>query len=567
LLYLDGILSRAATRGDGETGEDVTDNIRTISDIPKDLRQAFVDNNLPIPSRHEVRGEVVMPRAAFEALNRRQAASGGKIFANPRNAAAGSLRQIDSKITAKRGLSFFTYAMGVSDGWEGTPAHSSDMNLLRKLGFQVSDLAETAKGPAELLAYYEKVGKLRDSLPFDIDGVVYKVDSYSDQKAWGFVSKSPRWAVAHKFPPQEKMTLLRDIEIQVGRTGAWTPVARLEPVLVGGVMVENATLHNIDEILRKDIRVGDTVIVRRAGDVIPEVVGPVLAMRKSNAPQFVMPTTCPACGSIGIRAPGEAVTSCSGGYTCGAQLKGGLEHFVARRAMDIDGLGGVILASAVDAGWLTSIADLYEVGLDINQWCSLPRMGTKLATRIVSQIDASRARPLPRLIFALGIRQVGETTAKSLAKAFGSLDRLRSATEEELVAIPDVGRVVAESIAGFFADPRNQDILDRLAAAGVGPAPSHQASVAPGAGLLDGKTVVLTGTLPSLSRDEAQELIESAGGKVSSSVSKKTDFVLAGSDAGSKLKKAQDLGVAVVDEQWLHQLMAPPSPARKSPSP
>lgn len=566
LLYVDGVFERAATRGDGETGEDVTDNVRTIADVPSDLRPAFARLGLPVPTRLEVRGEVLMPRASFQALNERQRASGAKEFANPRNAAAGSLRQIDSAITATRGLSFFTYALGVHDGWQEAVSHSADMQRLSQLGFQVSDLAETVVGRQGLLDYYARIGAARDSLPFDIDGVVYKIDRYEDQRAWGQVSRSPRWAVAHKFPPQEKMTVLRGIDIQVGRTGALTPVARLEPVSVGGVVVENATLHNLDEIQRKDIRIGDTVIVRRAGDVIPEVVGPVIANRPSNVRKFVMPTSCPVCGSTVSRPEGEAVARCSGGFVCGAQQKEALRHFVARRAMDIDGLGEIHLANAMEAGWLTTPADLYEAGLQVENWSSLPRNSAKIAAKIVSQIEQSKARPLPRFIFALGIRQVGESTAKSLARAFGSLQALRQATIDDLVSVEDVGPVVAASIVGFFADARNRQVLDRLQAAGAGV--DQLAIDAPAEGPLTGKTVVLTGTLPSLTRDAAAAIVERLGGKVSGSVSKKTDFVLAGSDAGSKLKKAQDLGVAVVDEDWLQSLAVPPPPvATRRPSP
>lgn len=555
LLYVDGVYQRAATRGDGETGEDVTENVRTIKDVPQDLRSDFAALGLTPPSRLEVRGEVLMPRASFEAVNDRQRANGGKLFANPRNAAAGSLRQLDSKITATRGLSFFTYALGVHDGWVEGESHSEDMNRLRQLGFQVSDLATTVIGKAGLLAYYAKIGAARDSLPFDIDGVVYKIDRYADQRAWGQVSKSPRWAVAHKFPPQEKMTQLLAIDIQVGRTGALTPVGRLQPVLVGGVMVENATLHNIDEIIRKDVRIGDMVVVRRAGDVIPEIVGPVLTQRPAGTTLFTMPSQCPVCGSAASRTEGEAVTRCSGGFLCGAQQKEALRHFVARRAMDMDGLGENHLANAVDAGWLRTPADLFEAGLDPANWAALPRNSPKVAAKLVAQIDASRERPLPRFIFALGIRQVGESTAKSLARAFGSLDTLRAADQEALMAVDDVGPIVAASIVEFFADARNQQILDRLVAAGVGTAVEQVAdtSSAP----LAGKTVVLTGTLPTLGRDAAAAIVESLGGKVSGSVSKKTDFVLAGAEAGSKLKKAEELGVPVVDEDWLVALQAP----------
>lgn len=560
ILYVDGVYSRAATRGDGETGEDVTENVRTISDVPKDLRSAFDRLGIEPPHQLEVRGEVLMPRAAFDALNARQAAANAKQFVNPRNAAAGSLRQLDSSITASRGLSFFVYALGEHEGWEEAESHSQDMQRLAKLGFNVSSLAKVVMGEQGLLDYYASVGAARDSLPFDIDGVVYKIDSYKDQKVLGHISKSPRWAVAHKFPPQEKMTILREINIQVGRTGSLTPVGSLDPVFVGGVTVESATLHNIDEILRKDLRVGDTVIIRRAGDVIPEIVGPVLSKRPSGSIAFAMPTVCPVCGSAAVRQEGEAVSRCSGGFLCSAQVKEAFNHFVARRAMDVDGLGEANISNAIDAGWLKTPADLYEAGMDPVNWAALPRSSAKIAKKIIDQLENSRGRPLSRFIFALGIRQVGETTAKTLARAFGSLEALRHADEEALRAVPDVGPVVANSIVSFFNDPRNQNVLDRLIEAGVGT--SVEVVVDNSALPLFGKTVVLTGTLPTLGRDDAGAIIESLGGKLSGSVSKKTDFVLAGENAGSKLEKANSLGVSVVDEQWLFEQQSLLKPAQ-----
>ena len=555
LTYEDGLLVRGATRGDGETGEDVTANVRTIRNVPLSIRDACQELGIPVPRLMEVRGETLMARKDFEKVNEELRASGAQTLANPRNAAAGSMRQLDSRITAKRRLSFFTYALGVVDGFDRGDSHDASMKILSKLGFQVTDLAEVVVGQAGLLDYYNRIGRARDSLPFDIDGVVYKVNRYDQQEKLGWISRSPRWAVAHKYPAQEAMTPLLDIEIQIGRTGSATPVARLEPVSVGGVMVANATLHNLDEIRRKDVRIGDMVIVRRAGDVIPEVVGPVLEKRPAHAREFVMPDCCPACSSAIVRPEGEAVARCSGGFACMEQRKGGLSHFVHRRAMDIDGLGDVHLENAAETGLIQTPADLYR--LSVEQWCSLPRMGAKLATRIVEQVEASKTRPLARFLFALGIRQVGETTAKDLARHFGSLDALMSASADDLEKVDGVGEVVAASIVSHFANPTNRAIVDDMLALGV--APEHSGPVA-GGGAVDftGKTFVLTGTLPSMGRDEAQALIEAVGGKVSSSVSKKTSYVVAGAEAGSKLAKAQELGVTVLDEEGLIALLKGP---------
>lgn len=555
LTYEDGLLVRGATRGDGETGEDVTANVRTIRNVPLSIRDACQELGIPVPRLMEVRGETLMARKDFEKVNEELRASGAQTLANPRNAAAGSMRQLDSRITAKRRLSFFAYALGVVDGFDRGDSHDASMKILSKLGFQVTDLAEVVVGQDGLLDYYNRIGRARDSLPFDIDGVVYKVNRYDQQEKLGWISRSPRWAVAHKYPAQEAMTPLLDIEIQIGRTGSATPVARLEPVSVGGVMVANATLHNLDEIRRKDVRIGDMVIVRRAGDVIPEVVGPVLEKRPANAREFVMPDCCPACSSAIVRPEGEAVARCSGGFACMEQRKGGLSHFVHRRAMDIDGLGDVHLENAAETGLIQTPADLYR--LSVEQWCSLPRMGAKVATRIVEQVEASKTRPLARFLFALGIRQVGETTAKDLARHFGSLDALMSATADDLEKVDGVGEVVAASIVSHFANPTNRAIVDDMLALGV--APEHSGPVA-GGGAVDftGKTFVLTGTLPSMGRDEAQALIEAVGGKVSSSVSKKTSYVVAGAEAGSKLAKAQELGVTVLDEEGLIALLKGP---------
>lgn len=558
ITYRHGLLERGATRGDGTTGEDVTANVRTIRTVPLDIRKACKDRGIPVPDLLEVRGEVLMARQDFEIVNAAQREAGLPTFANPRNAAAGSMRQLDARITARRRLSFFAYALGVAEGFDPGATHTASMDTLRALGFQVSDLARVVVGQQGLLDYYGRIQAARDGLPFDIDGVVYKVNHYDAAQRLGWVSRSPRWAVAHKYPPQERMTRLLGIDIQVGRTGALTPVARLEPVSVGGVVVANATLHNVDEISRKDVRIGDVVIVRRAGDVIPEVVGPVLSQRPEGTVPFAMPDACPDCRSAVVRPEGEAVSRCTGGLACPAQRLGLLEHFVARRAMDIDGLGSVHLENAVSSGLVATAPDLYR--LEVADWCRLPRMGEKLATRIVDQVGQSRTRPLARVIFALGIRQVGETTAKDLARHFGSLKALMDAGVEELERIDGVGPVVARSIRAHFDDPALGAIARGLLEAGVVPqAPARPASGAS----LAGKTFVITGTLPSLSRQQAQALIEAAGGKVSGSVSKKTTCLVAGEEAGSKLARARELGVEVIDEAGLRALLPPaPAPAK-----
>lgn len=561
LLYKDGVFVRGATRGDGETGEDVTAQVKTIKNIPHDIRAACRAQGLPVPSLLEVRGEVVMLKQDFESLNDKLRAAGQKTLANPRNAAAGSLRQIDPAVTATRPLTFFMYAFGVAEGFQAAKNHVDTLHILQSLGFPVASfkgkpLLQKVADVNQCLEYYEFIRSVRDELPFDIDGVVYKVDDYDQQRELGWRSKTPVWALAHKYPPQERMTTLLSIDIQVGRTGALTPVARLEPVNVGGVVVTNATLHNLDEIIRKDIRVGDTVVVRRAGDVIPEVVGSVPSKRTKELKPFVMPSMCPVCGSTVARPEGEAVARCSGGIVCGAQKKAAFEHYVARKAMNIDGLGEVHLANAIDAGLLKDPSDLYT--LTLPQLCSLERMGEKLAQRILGEIEKSRTAPLNRFIFSLGIRHVGESTAKTLAKRFGSMQALSVAGVEELEQIDDVGEVVAASIHQWFADKRNQKLVQRLRQLGVDPVDdSPQAT----GGVFEGRVLVLTGTLPTMTREQAQGLIEQNGGKVSSSVSKKTFAVLAGSDAGSKLKKAAELGVPVWDEEgFLKQLPSSPRP-------
>ena len=545
LRYEDGKLMQAATRGDGETGEDVTANVRTIKAIPLKLRGKA-------PAVLEVRGEVFMYRADFDKLNARQAEAGEKTFVNPRNAAAGSLRQLDPRITAKRPLSFFAYGLGELQGADRPPTHSVMMDGFAKLGLPVCDERRVVKGAQGLLSFYRDIGERRDQLPYDIDGVVYKVNAIPEQEQLGFVSRAPRFALAHKFPAQEMTTTVEDIEVQVGRTGAITPVARLAPVFVGGVTVTNATLHNEDEIRRKDVHIGDTVIVRRAGDVIPEVVAVVLERRPADARAFVMPVECPVCGSHVEKLEGEAIARCTGGLICAAQRKQALIHFAQRRAMDIDGLGDKIVEQLVDMGIVRTPADLYKLG--VAKLAALDRMADKSATNLVEAIEKSRETTLNRFIFALGIRHVGEATAKDLAKHFGKLDNLLVADEAALLEVNDVGPVVAQSIANFLAESHNVEVIEQLRAAGVHWVESEPTARAPLP--LAGKTVVLTGTLPTMSREDAKEMLESAGAKVAGSVSKKTDYVVAGAEAGSKLEKAQALGVPVLDEDGMLKLLA-----------
>ncbi|WP_066735179.1 NAD-dependent DNA ligase LigA [Cupriavidus sp. D384] len=545
LRYENGKLVQAATRGDGETGEDVTVNVRTIKAIPLKLRGAA-------PAVLEVRGEVFMYRADFDKLNERQAEAGEKTFVNPRNAAAGSLRQLDPRITAKRPLSFFAYGLGELQGADRPATHSVMLDGFATLGLPVCDERRVVKGAQGLLSFYRDIGERRDQLPYDIDGVVYKVNAIPEQEQLGFVSRAPRFALAHKFPAQEMTTTVEDIEVQVGRTGAITPVARLAPVFVGGVTVTNATLHNEDEIRRKDVHIGDTVIVRRAGDVIPEVVAVVLERRPADARAFVMPTACPVCGSHVEKLEGEAVARCTGGLICAAQRKQALIHFAQRRAMDVDGLGDKIVEQLVDMGIVRTPADLYKLG--VAKLAALDRMADKSATNLVASIDKSRETTLNRFIFALGIRHVGEATAKDLAKHFGKLDNLLAADEAALLEVNDVGPVVAQSIANFLAEAHNVEVIEQLRAAGVHWVESEPTARAPLP--LAGKTIVLTGTLPTLSREDAKEKLEAAGAKVAGSVSKKTDYVVAGAEAGSKLEKAQALGVPVLDEDGMLRLLA-----------
>ena len=554
LRYENGVLVQAATRGDGEVGEDVTQNIRTINQIPLKLPA-------DAPPVMEVRGEVYMRRADFEALNERQreliaqGAKGEKTFVNPRNAAAGGVRQLDPAIAARRRLSFFAYGLGdITPPDSGGPVFETHLQLLLTLkswGFPVAAQVERAQGATELIAYHQTIGKQRDSLPYDIDGVVYKVNSLALQKKLGFVTREPRWAVAHKYPAQEQVTTVLAIDVQVGRTGKLTPVAKLAPVFVGGVTVTNATLHNEDEARRKDVRVGDTVIVRRAGDVIPEVVSVLLEKRVNDAPQFTMPRQCPVCGSDAVRLEGEADYRCSGGLFCGAQRKEAILHFAHRRAVEVDGLGDKLVEQLVDANVIRTLPDLYKLGL--TALASLDRMADKSAKNLLDALEKSKQTTLPRFLFGLGIRHVGEATAKELARHFGQLDTIMGASEEELLAVADVGPIVAKSLHTFFAQDHNREVVEQLRACGVTWAECEPAAVAPKP--LSGKTFVITGTLPTLGRDEAKDRLEAAGAKVAGSVSKKTDYVVAGAEAGSKLVKASALGIAVIDEAALLALL------------
>ncbi len=570
LRYEDGVFVRGATRGDGATGEDVTANLRTVRAIPLRLRGHA-------PNILEVRGEIYMPRAAFEAFNEGARERGERTLANPRNGAAGSLRQLDPKVTARRPLAFYAYALGEVAGWTLPKRHSQTLAKLRAFGLPVCPEADVARGADGLLGYFERVGARRDALPYEIDGVVYKLDRYDQQRAMGFVSRAPRWALAHKYPAQEQTTTVEAIEVQVGRTGAITPVARLAPVQVAGVVVTNATLHNADQVARLDVRVGDTVIVRRAGDVIPEVVKviedrrPLKANGKAVHPPFAMPTECPICGSAIVREEGEAVSRCSGGLYCPAQRRQALLHFASRRAMDIEGLGDRFIEDLVGFGYVKTVADLYRLTLDdflemkrrtderkpapaeaggtTPETVKAGKIATRWAKNLVEAIARSRQTTLDRLLYALGIRDVGESTARQLARHFGAIAPIMDADETALLEVPDIGPVVATRIRDFFAEPHNREVIAALRAAGVEwpeGAPRRAAE-----GPLAGQTVVLTGSLEAMTREEAGAKLEALGAKVAGSVSKKTAFVVAGSAAGSKLAKAQELGVAVWDEAKL----------------
>jgi DNA ligase (NAD+) len=547
LLYEDGVLVRAATRGDGNTGEDITHNVRTIASVPLRLLDAG------FPTTLEVRGEVFMPRAGFEAYNEKARAAGEKTFVNPRNAAAGSLRQLDPKLTAQRPLDMYVYSVGLIEGGELPDRHSEIISRLREWGLKTCPESRVVKGVEGCLSYYEDIGKKRDTLSYDIDGVVYKVDSIEMQRELGFVARAPRWAIAHKFPAQEELTTVEDVEFQVGRTGALTPVARLAPVFVGGVTVSNATLHNIDELHRKDVRIGDTVIVRRAGDVIPEVVSVVKNRRPNNTKRVHLPKLCPVCASHVYREEGEAVARCTGGLYCKAQRAEALKHFVARRALDIEGLGAKLIEQLVNEDRVSDPSDLFQLRKE--ELSSRERMGDKSAENLVRAIDESKSTTLARFLYALGIREVGEATAASLASYFGSLPAVREASVDDLTKVPDVGPVVAKRVHSFFDEQHNLDVIERLQSLGVHWTDSEPMKIAED-GPLSGKTFVITGTLSTMTRDEAKSLIQKEGGKVTGSVSSKTDFLVAGEKAGSKLVKAQKLEVSVLDEDGLRKLIA-----------
>ena len=568
LRYEEGQFVRGATRGDGATGEDVTANLRTVHTIPLRLRR-------DAPDVVEVRGEVYMPKAGFERYNAWALEHGEKPMANPRNGAAGSLRQLDPRISAQRPLAFYAYALGEVQGTALPPTHSQTLAWLRTLGFPVSPEVGCSRGIEGLLEYYRRIGECRNALPYDIDGVVYKLDRYDQQRAMGFVSRAPRWALAHKFPAQEEMTTVESIEVNVGRTGAVTPWVLMKPVHVGGVTVTRATLHNADQVARLDVRNGDSVIVRRAGDVIPEVVRVIEELRPLDkrgrplSPPYQLPTQCPVCGSAVEREEGEVVARCTGGLFCPAQRVQALFHFASRRAMDIDGLGERLITALVELDYVHSVADLYKLSVDdfvemkrradelagaVPETVKAGKIATRWAENLVKSIDASRDSSLERVLYALGIRDVGESTAKTLARCFGALDPIMAADEEALRQVPDIGPVVAAHIAHFFAEPHNREVIAALRAAGV-----HWKEGAPqraSDGPLAGQTVVLTGGLASMSRDDAGARLEALGAKVSGSVSKKTSFVVAGEAAGSKLAKAQELGVEIWDEAKLLAFLA-----------
>ncbi len=546
LVYEHGVLARGATRGDGTVGEDVTQNIRTIPSVPLRLM------GKGFPALLEARGEIFMSRKSFEKLNARAARKNEKIFVNPRNAAAGSLRQLDARITASRPLEFFAYAWGQVQGGKLPERHSEVLARFRDWGLRTNPENRVVRGVDDCLQFYRQMAAKRDRLPYQIDGVVYKVDRLDLQQQLGFVARAPRWAIAHKFPAEEAMTILRAVEFQVGRTGALTPVARLEPVFVGGATVSNATLHNMDEVERKDVRVGDTVIVRRAGDVIPEVVSVVLTRRPKSTRRVRLPRTCPVCGSQVLRLEGEAVARCSGGLYCAAQRKELIRHFASRRALDIEGLGEKLVEQLVDAGLVHTPADIFR--LTVPQLADLERMGEKSAKNLVQAIEHARHTTLARFLYALGIREVGETTAQVLARHFGTLEALMKADATALVQVPDVGPVVAAAVAAFFHEPHNHQVIDALRKAGV-QWPEHVSAPLTGSGPLSGKIFVLTGTLASMTRDDAKAGIQTLGGKVSGSVSRKTDYLVVGADPGSKLAEARKLGIGLMDEVAFKRLL------------
>ncbi len=549
VLYEDGRLTRAATRGDGSTGEDVTANARTLRSLPLRLQ------GTGWPRRLEVRGEVFMSKHGFAKLNAAQAKAGDKVFANPRNAAAGGLRQLDPRITATRPLEMFVYAVAALEGGGATlpDSQSATVAQLARWGLRCCPDAERVADVEGLLAYYARIGKARARLPYEIDGVVYKVDAFAAQRELGTVSRAPRWAIAHKFPAEERSTVLREVEFQVGRTGALTPVARLEPVLVGGVTVSNVTLHNMDEVERKDVRLGDTVVVRRAGDVIPEIVRVLVEKRPPRARKVKLPAKCPACGARVERSEDQAVARCVAGLHCPAQRKEALRHFASRRALDVEGLGEKLIDQLVDAGLVATPADLF--GLTVAELAGLDRMGEKSAANLVAAIERSRRTTLGRFLFALGVRDVGEVTAEALARHLGGLDAIAAADQAALEAVPDVGPVVAARVVEFFADPANRAVVDAIRAAGVRWEEGAARPLA--SGPLKGKSFVITGTLPGMSRDEAKDMIVAAGGKVTGSVSKKTDYLVLGAEPGSKLADAERLGVKIIDAAALRALVGP----------
>ena len=548
LRYEDGVLVQATTRGDGETGEDVSQNVRTIGRIPLRLQGRAED----VPPLIEIRGEAYMRRDDFERLNERQREKGGKTFINPRNTAAGAIRQLDPAGMVDKKLSFFAYGLGETRGWAQPPTHSGTLDAIAAFGVPVNADRRVVQGAEGLVAFHEEIAKRRDELPFDIDGVVYKVNAIALQQRLGFVTREPRWAVAHKYPAQEQVTRLNGIEIQVGRTGKLTPVAKLQPVFVGGTTVSNATLHNLFELRRKGVRVGDAVIVRRAGDVIPEIVGRIVEARPAYVPNFRMPRQCPVCGSAVQREKGGIDHRCTGGLFCAAQRKQAILHFAGRRAMDIEGLGDKLVDQLVDAGIVRTLPELYKLG--VAKLAALERMADKSAANLVAALDKSKQTTLPRFLYALGIRHVGEATARDLAAHFGALDRVMDASEAQLLEVNDVGPVVAQSIHTFFEQPHNREVVEQLRAAGIR-WDEHDGAAASAPRPLAGLTVVLTGTLPTLTRDEAKEKLEAAGAKVAGSVSKKTSYVVAGEEAGSKLDKARELGVPVLDEAGLLALL------------
>lgn len=550
LRYEHGLLAHAATRGDGTTGEDVTTNVRTLRSVPLRL-------NGTAPADLEVRGEVFMPYAGFRRLNAVAAAAGDKLFVNPRNAAAGALRQLDPAVTARRPLAVFFYGVGLWRGGEEPAGHRQLLQQLADWGLRVNPETRVVSGVQGCLDYYRALAARRQELPYQIDGVVYKVNARVDQQTLGQVSRAPRWALAHKFPADEALTILREVEFQVGRSGVLTPVARLEPVMVGGALVSNATLHNMDEIERKDVRCGDTVVIRRAGDVIPELVRVLTERRPADARRIELPASCPVCGSPVLKSEDQAAARCSGGFNCAAQRKEALRHFASRRALDIEGLGDKLIDQLVECGSVATPADLYALRLE--ELAALERMGEKSAANVLTALERSKHTTLPRFLHALGIRDVGEATAGALALHFGTLAALRSASVEQILEVPDVGPVIAAHVQAFFATPANRAIVDRLIAAGLNWPESASAPRARGA--LDGITVVLTGTLTSMTRESAATVLQALGAKVSGSVSKRTSYVVAGAEAGSKLARARELGVAVLDETGLAQLLRGERPA------